>query len=30
VLTPDRLTVAVVGRLPLRVRHQVEESVRAF
>jgi len=30
VLTPDRLTVAVVGRLPARVRNQVEETVRTF
>jgi predicted Zn-dependent peptidase len=30
VLSPDRLTVAVVGRLQARVRTQVEETVRAF
>lgn len=30
VLAPERLTVAVVGRLAARVRHQVEATVRAF
>jgi predicted Zn-dependent peptidase len=30
VLTSERLTVAVVGRLPARARRQVEDTVRAF